>query len=102
MFLRKGVLKICSKFTGEHPCRSAISIIEIPLRHGRSPVNLLHIFKTSLPKNISGWLLLQNDKSSKTTEPDQVRGALNFIQKPIIYKSMDWLQYEIQCWVEGG
>ena len=26
MFLRKGVLKICSKFTGEHPCQSAISI----------------------------------------------------------------------------
>ena len=25
-FLRKSVLKICSKFTGEHPCRSAISI----------------------------------------------------------------------------
>ena len=26
VFLGKGVLKICSKFTGEHPCRSAISI----------------------------------------------------------------------------
>ena len=26
VFLREGVLKICSKFTGEHPCRSAISI----------------------------------------------------------------------------
>ena len=26
MFLGKGVLKICSKFTGEHPCRSAILI----------------------------------------------------------------------------
>ena len=26
VFLIKGVLKICSKFTGEHPCRSAISI----------------------------------------------------------------------------
>ena len=26
MFLGKGVLKICRKFTGEHPCRSAISI----------------------------------------------------------------------------
>ena len=26
VFLWKGVLKICSKFTGEHPCRSAISI----------------------------------------------------------------------------
>ena len=26
VFLRKGVLKICSKFTEEHPCRNAISI----------------------------------------------------------------------------
>ena len=26
VFLRKGVLKICSTFTGEHPCRSVISI----------------------------------------------------------------------------
>ena len=50
MFIGKGVLKICSKFTAEHPCRSAISItlqsnfIEITLRHGCSPVNLLHVF----------------------------------------------------------
>ena len=41
LFLRKGVLKICSKSTGEHPCRSVISMkllcnfIEITLRHGR-------------------------------------------------------------------
>ena len=26
VFLEKGVLKICSKFTGEHSCRSVISI----------------------------------------------------------------------------
>ena len=26
LFLGKGVLKICNKFTGEHPCRSVISI----------------------------------------------------------------------------
>ena len=26
LFLGKGFLKICSKFTGEHPCRSAISV----------------------------------------------------------------------------
>ena len=26
VFLGKGVLKICSKFTGEHPCKSVISI----------------------------------------------------------------------------
>ena len=26
VFLRKGVLRICSKFTGEHPCRRVISL----------------------------------------------------------------------------
>ena len=60
---RKGVLKICSKFTGEHPCRSVISIkllcnfIEITLRHRFSPLNLLHIFRTRFSRNTSGWLL---------------------------------------------
>ena len=52
VFLGKDILKIWSKFTGDHPCRSAISIklqsnfIEMVLRHGWSPVNLLHIFRT--------------------------------------------------------
>ena len=65
-FLGKGVLKICSKFTGEHPGRSALSVkwqsnfIEIALRHESSPVNLLHIFRTTFPRNTSGWLLLIN------------------------------------------
>ena len=64
VFLGKDVLEICSKFTGEHPCRSAISIkllcnfIEIALWHGCSPVNLLHIFGTPFLKNTSGRLLL--------------------------------------------
>ena len=64
MFLGKTVLKICSLFTGEHPCRSTFSIkllcnfIENAIRHGRSPVNLLHIFRTPFLKNTSGWLLL--------------------------------------------
>ena len=63
--LGKGVLKICSKFTGENPCRSVISIklqsnvTEITLRHGCSPVNLLHFFRTSFPKNASKGLLLK-------------------------------------------
>ena len=45
--------------------RSVISIkllynfIEITLRHGCSPVNLLYIFKTLFPKNICGGLLLR-------------------------------------------
>ena len=56
VFLRKVVLKICSKFTGKYPCRSVISIklicnfIETAHRHGCSPVNLQHIF--------SRWLRL--------------------------------------------
>ena len=62
MFLGKGNLKIWSKLTGEHSCRSVISIklfcnfIEIALRHSCPPVTLLHIFKTS--KNTFGELLL--------------------------------------------
>ena len=64
VFFGKVVLKICSRFTGEHPCRSGISIkllfnfIEIVLRHGCSPVNLLHHFITPLPKSPSARLLL--------------------------------------------
>ena len=64
MFLIKGVLKICSKFTGEHPCRSMISVkllcnfVEITLRHGCPPINLLHLSRTPFPRNTSRWLVL--------------------------------------------
>ena len=49
---------------GDHLWRRVISIklqsnfIEISLRHGFYPVNLLHIFRTSLYKNTSGGLLI--------------------------------------------
>ena len=64
VFLRKVDLNICSKFTGEYPCRSVISnkllcnFIEITIRHGYSPVNLLNIFRTPFHRNTSRWLLL--------------------------------------------
>ena len=64
VFFEKVVLKICSKFTGEHPYRCVISIemlcnfIEIALRHGCPPVNLLRLFRTPFSKNTSGRLLL--------------------------------------------
>ena len=64
VFLVKGVLKTCIKFTGEHLCRSAISInmrsnfIGITLQHGQSPANVIHVFRTPFTKNTSGWLLL--------------------------------------------
>ena len=65
VFLGKGNLKICSKFTGEHPCQSIISIklfcnfIEITLRHGCCPVNLLYILRTPFLKNPCGRLFLE-------------------------------------------
>ena len=51
-FLQKGVLKICIKFTGEHP-----------FRHGCSSENLSHISGTSFYKSTSGGLLLFFEKS---------------------------------------
>ena len=86
MFLGKGVLKICSNFTGEHPCRSAISIkllcnfIEITLRHGFSPVNLLHIFRTPFLKNISGWLLLNVAQKSLRVWKKYKRSLFSSVQ----------------------
>ena len=61
-FLRKGVLKICSKFTGKQPCWSMISLkllcnfTEITLWYGCSPVSLLYIFRTTFYKNTSAGL----------------------------------------------
>ena len=50
LFLGRRVLKICSKLL--------CSFIEITLRHGCSPVNLLYIFRAPFLKNTPGWLLL--------------------------------------------
>ena len=65
VFLRKSALKVCSKFTEEHPCQSAIlikllcNVIEIALRHRCFPINMLHISRTHFSNNTSGRLLLQ-------------------------------------------
>ena len=74
VFLRKGVLEICSKFTGEHPCQSSISIKL--LRHECSPVNLLDIFRTPFQQNTPGRLLL-----------DEAFGAL----LTDLSKTFDWV-----------
>ena len=66
VFLEKAVLKICSKFTREHPYQSVISIkfrcnfIELKLRDLHSPVNLLHISGKPFDKNTCGGLLLSS------------------------------------------
>ena len=72
--MRKGALKICSKFTREHLERSVISIkllcyyTEITLRHEYSVVNLLHIFRTLFYKNPLEGLLLESAKDECSTE----------------------------------
>ena len=76
VFLGKGVLKIWSKFTGEHPCQRVISIkllynfTEITLRHGCSPVNLYHIFRTTITKNTSGELVQEHKPTNTFTSKD--------------------------------
>ena len=41
--------------------RMQSNFIEITLRQGCSPVNLLHIFRIAFLKNTSGWLLLNRE-----------------------------------------
>ena len=66
---RPGVLL---EHPGKHPCRTAISIKlqsnfnEVTLRHGCSPANLLHIFRTPFPKMTSGRLLLEKRFENST------------------------------------
>ena len=68
VFLGKGVLKICSKFTGEHSYRKVnwiklqSNFIQITLRHRCSPVNLLYNYRAPLYKNIYEGLLLMSYK----------------------------------------
>ena len=70
VLLGKLFLKMCSKFTGEHPCRRVISIklqctfFEITLRYGCSPIYLPLIFRRLFTKNICTWLLLNVTSSN--------------------------------------
>ena len=75
------VLKICSKFTGEHP----MSKCNFTLRHGCSPVNLLHIFRIPFLKNTFRWLLLflpfKNFKKKKKNPAQSLtRSQINMSQ----------------------
>ena len=104
VFLVKGVLKTCSKFTGEHLCRSVISkkllcnFTEITLRHGCSPVNLLHIFRTPFTKNTSRWLL---PEFAKTCDAFQNQGKLPMrsflICKAFLHRTKLWNRFAFTC-----
>ena len=93
VFLVKGVLKTCSKYTGEHPRQSVISIklqsdfIEIAPRHRCSPVNLLHIFRTPFLKNTSV-------AAYSNTDVYLVK-FVNFFRTPFFTEYFRWLL--LQC-----
>ena len=78
IFCEKGVSKISSKFTGEQPCQSVISIkllcsfILITLCHGCSTLDLLQIFRTPFPKNTSGGMFLYPATSLKERTSTQM------------------------------
>ena len=89
VFRGKGVLKINSKFTGEHPCWSAISLkllcnlIENALRHGCSQ----NTFRTPFPKNNSGGLL--------PMKYFQISSCISFSSSFIVFKPVTRYRIEI-------
>ena len=100
--LRKKCSKKCSKFTGKHPCRSKISIklqsnfIEITLKHGCSPVNLLLIYEhLFLRPPIEGsfymlqiyWYMLGNFVSGNTSSSLLCSVKINL---NILRLTLDW------------
>ena len=93
MFLRKGVLKTSSTFTGEHPCRSTISIklksnfIEITLRHVCCSAIFLYIFRTLFCKklvyrNLRFFELnkFKNDWRTQMRSVDNLKHLINFLR----------------------
>ena len=60
VFLGKGVRKFAPNLQENNHAEVRSNFIEITLRHGCSPVNWLHIFRTPFPKNTSGRLLLEH------------------------------------------
>ena len=73
--------------------KAALQFIEIALEHGRSPVNLLYIFRTPFYKNISGGLLpndltfsgKQSENNNNMAPPCQKRiGVIKTVVKTFV------------------
>ena len=92
VFLGKGVLKICRKFTKERLCRSVISIsklgsnfTEITVQQRYTPVNFLYIVRTPLyrssrPKLFLGKSVLKIDSKFTGEHPCQSTRIFFFIR----------------------
>ena len=94
---------MCSKFTGEHPCQSAISIrllcnfIEVTLRNGCFSVNLLHIFLTPFLNITSDGLPL--DFSYHHGPPPALSSNLDYFLLLVFARSFYCLS-QVRIWEE--
>ena len=70
------------------------SFIEITLRHGYSPVNVLHIFRKAYSKNTSKWLLL----SLTTLTLNEIKKAILLDELQLCYQVyfILWIYYCLQ------
>ena len=68
---------------------------EITVRHGCSPVNLLHIFRTPFSKNTSGWLLLNIYKRNKKTFYEESLHISIFFYVYIFISSISYKEAEL-------
>ena len=71
------------------------NFIEITVRHGCSPVNLLHIFRTPFSKNTSGWLLLNIYKRNKKTFHEESLHISIFFYVYIFISSISYKEAEL-------
>ena len=108
LFLRKGAVKICSKFTGEHPCQSVISrgsfwmILFILLLCDKVPFTcntgyntkyIIHHLKFTNSLNINNiYDLLENPNQQETADSvtfteEILNGKLHLLCSALIQKS---------------
>ena len=66
------------------------NFIEIALRHGCSPINLQHFFRTPFPKNTSGWLLCNFIEIVPRHECSPVN-LLHIFRTPFSKNTSGWL-----------
>ena len=110
VFFGKGVLKIYSLFSGEHPRQSVISVklgsnfTEITVQQRYTPVNFLYIVRTPLyrssrPKLFLGKSVLKIDSKFTGEHPCQSTRIFFFYKKPSKGPSSISFLFEVQILV---
>ena len=96
VFLGKGVLKICSKFTGEHPCRSAISIkLLCKNTSGRLLLSVSYEKLRQTYESLINVSLAARNHIRQSSQARLAGGAKSYLGKPkLILKSIRYTQQD--------